>query len=220
MQVRNVRVDFQKQIHDLKQNLGLVSRQLMMQQFYVEEQTRSSGDSGLKRIRTDRQGTQSYHSASHSNRWTLAAIHNHPEYDNLLGFGEMIAVLNGIEFRTRHNDYHLRMRHPTKRDTVKDIPFPDVPPQVSELKKEEDQAIEMREWFKAWRDQDYSVRDYRRYFRPVLCYLEGTWTNSAQTSLNEPFQSERHHIDATSWLNLADKVISSDQFLALLKHFS
>jgi len=59
----------------------------------------------------------------------------------------------------------------------------------------------MREWFKAWRDQNYTVRDYRPYFKPVLCYLEGAWTQSA-TKIDEPFSSERHAIDAQSWLEL------------------
>ncbi|KAI8745485.1 hypothetical protein BgiBS90_033607, partial [Biomphalaria glabrata] len=61
--------------------------------------------------------------------------------------------------------------------------------------------VEMREWFKAWRDQNSSVRDYRPYFKPLLCYLEGAWTTNTK-ELEEPFFSDRHSLDATSWFDL------------------
>ena len=63
----------------------------------------------------------------------------------------------------------------------------------------------MREWFKAWKSQDHSVRDYRKYFKPVLCYLEGTWTTEIK-DIDEPFESDRHFIDAKSWFDLQEKV--------------
>ena len=46
--------------------------------------------------------------------------------------GEFIAVLNGVEFRTRHNDYRLYMPNTTSDayHSTEDIPFPDVPPEV------------------------------------------------------------------------------------------
>ena len=62
----------------------------------------------------------------------------------------------------------------------------------------------MREYFKAWRDQDPSHRDYRPYFRATLCYLEGAWTASAQ-NIDEPFASDRHFVDAKSWMELHEK---------------
>ena len=58
----------------------------------------------------------------------------------------------------------------------------------------------------AWKNQDHSHRDYRKYFKPVLSYLEGGWTTNTKT-LEEPFFSDRHHIDASSWFDLQDKVI-------------
>ena len=67
----------------------------------------------------------------------------------------------------------------------------------------------MREWFKAFHDQNDTVRDFKKYFRPNLCYLEGAWTLNTKT-LNEPFQSDRHHIDATSWFDLQEKVRSKN----------
>ena len=59
---------------------------------------------------------------------------------------------------------------------IEPIPFPDVPPEVLSQPDIPSQIQEMREWFKAWRDSDHTVRDYRKYFKPVLCYLEGAWT--------------------------------------------
>ncbi len=64
----------------------------------------------------------------------------------------------------------------------------------------------MREWFKAWEHQDHSTRDYRKYFKPVLCYLEGAWTHANQDSIEEPFKSDRHFLDARSFVELQDKV--------------
>ena len=58
----------------------------------------------------------------------------------------------------------------------------------------------MREWFKAFHDQDYSVRDYRKYFKPVLCYMECSWDNNAR--LTEPFDSDRHHLDSQTWWDM------------------
>merc|ERR1711963_93705 len=61
-------------------------------------------------------------------------------------------------------------------------------------------------WFKAFHLQDPSIRDYRPYFRPNLCYLEGGWTVTSRDKLEEPFASDRHHLEASSWADLADKI--------------
>jgi len=122
--------------------------------------------------------------------------------------GEFIGVLNGVEFRTRHNDFRLNQPHSTKGDyhSVEPIAFPDVPQEVLAQPNVSAQIVEMREWFKAWKDSDHSVRDYRKYFQPVLCYLEGAWTTKQGDSIEEPFESDRHSIDASSWFDLQEKV--------------
>ena len=80
-------------------------------------------------MRTD--GTKSYFTATHTEK-TVASMHDHSEFVRTSGLGEMVAVLNGVEFRTRHNDYKLVM--PSKSSQVyhatEDIPFPDVPLEV------------------------------------------------------------------------------------------
>ena len=67
------------------------------------------------------------------------------------------------------------------------------------------QTDEMREWFRAFRSQNITHRDYRRYFRPVLCYLEGAWTTAVNT-IEESFSSPRHKLEAESWEDLHDKI--------------
>ena len=64
-----------------------------------------------------------------------AAIHNHANNIRTVGMGEMSVVMNGVNFRTRHNDYRLNMasRTSTEYAAYDPIDFPDVPPSVSAL---------------------------------------------------------------------------------------
>lgn len=193
------------EVATLKSRVATLARQLVMQQLFVEERVRSDGDSGIKQVRHHFEGTRPYHSASHTGR-TVASLHDHANNVRTVGLGEFIAVLNGVEFRTRHNDYGLRMPSTTTSNyhEVEEIPFPDVPPEVLQHQDLADQIKEMREWFKAWKNNDHSVRDYRKYFKANLCYLEGAWTFSDK--LEESFLSDRHFLDATSWFDLQEKV--------------
>lgn len=63
----------------------------------------------------------------------IAAIHDHSNYRTTLGMGEVIAVLNGVEFRTRHNDYKLNQPSTKTRGfgRTEPIEFPPVPPEVT-----------------------------------------------------------------------------------------
>ena len=63
----------------------------------------------------------------------------------------------------------------------------------------------MSEWFKARKSQNHTIRDYRKYFRPVLCYLEGASTTETK-DIDEPFDSDRHFVDAKSWFDLQGKI--------------
>ncbi|XP_065071627.1 uncharacterized protein LOC135696234 isoform X2 [Rhopilema esculentum] len=193
-----------KENENIRQELVRLGRQMMLQQFFTEERVRSEGGSGLKQIRIHNVGLKNYFSATHSGN-SMAAVHDHANNIRTVGMGEFVAVLNGVEFRTRHNDYRLYMASNDKKyHGSQDIPFPDVPPEVLQHSKIEDQTKEMREWFKAWRDQDHSTRDYRKYFKPVLCYLEGAWTRPGN-SIDEPFHSDRHFVDAKNWFDLQEK---------------
>ena len=195
------------EFESFRQILGALSRQVMLQQLFVEERIRSEGDSGVKQVRLGREGTRNYYSDTHGNSGRLLAIHEHANNIRTVGLGEFIGVLNGVEFRTRHNDYRLYMANRTSKDyhATEEIPFPEVPPEVKNKATVDAQIVEMREWFKAWQSQNYTIRDYRKYFKPVLCYLEGTWT-TATKDIDEPFESDRHFIDAKSWFDLQEKV--------------
>ncbi|KAI0210863.1 hypothetical protein LSAT2_004357 [Lamellibrachia satsuma] len=186
--------------------LQTLGRQLILQQLFVEERIRSEGDSGIKQIRHRTQGTRPYFSETHTGH-TVASIHNHAHYQRTIGQGEFVAVLNGVEFRTRHNDYMLKMPHRTSRQyhLTEDVPFPDVPPEVLRKRTIRGQTREMQKWFKAWRDQDCSRRDYRKYFKPVLCYMEGAWIHTGE-AIEDAFKSERHHMDAQTWYEMEEKI--------------
>ena len=196
-----------KRLDTLQDSLYQLSRQMILQQLFVEERIRSDGDSGVKQIRHLREGTRNYYAETHASTNRLLAMHDHSNNIRTIGLGEFVAVLNGVEFRTRHNDYRLNMPHRTSNEygAIEPIPFPEVPPEVTKKPSVPEQIEEMHEWFKAWRDQDYSVRDYRKYFKPVLCYLEGAWMHPPD-EIEEPFESDRHFIDATSWHDLQEKV--------------
>ena len=195
----------EQQLNYLGNTMKTLTRQVMLQQFFSEQRVRTEGQSGLKVTRQRRNGPHNYFTESHTG-YSAAAVHDHSNNDRTVGMGEFTAVLNGIEFKTRHNDYRLYMPHRTSKDmnAYERVPFPDVPPEVSSKPTIDEQVAEMREWFKAWRDQDSSKRDYRKYFKPVLCYLEGAWTQSSE-KINEPFESDRHFVDAASWMDLHEK---------------
>ena len=199
--------DLDGRIKGLEETMKTLSRQLMMQQFYTEEISRSSTNSGIKRERNYEHGPKSYHSASHISD-NFLSMHSHADFERTVGMGEFAMVLNGVDFRTRHNDYALVMKSKTSKDygAVEEVPFPDVPPTINPKSSIEEQTAEMKEYFRAWAEQDRSIRDYRPYFRPILCYMEGAWTISDETTIDESFSSDRHHLDATSWLDMQDKV--------------
>ena len=68
-----------------------------------------------------------------------------------------------------------------------------------------DQIEEMQEWFRAFKEQNKSHRNYTQYFKPVLCYLEGTWIKGDNDTLEEPFESDRHWFHTDSWKQLQDR---------------
>jgi len=187
--------------------VGGLTRQIMMQQLSTEESLRAGGISGIKSTRNVKIGTRPYYQSSHTNSRSINSIHDHSQNSYTVGMGEVVTVMNGVEFRTRHNDYPMRQPHPTKGNyqMTDFIEFPPVPPAVLEKERLGDQVKEMKEWFKAWRDQNYKVRDYRPYFKPVLCYMEGHWTQAGD-AVEEGFESDRHFIDATTWWDLTEKV--------------
>mmetsp|Transcript_1473 Transcript_1473/g.3241 ORF Transcript_1473/g.3241 Transcript_1473/m.3241 type:complete len:785 (+) Transcript_1473:159-2513(+) len=190
-------------VSDLRQ--GLTG--LMQAQWMSEEKRRMAGGSGATKVRTLSGGSQPYNMGSFTSPG-LMSMHNHANGWKTVGLGEFAAVVNGVSFRTRHNDYSLKMPHRTESGyhQTQDIPRPPVPPSVLQQPDVDAQITEMRQYFKAFKDQDVTLRDYKPYFKPVLCYMETGWEKLDQDDLTEPFESDRHHIAATGWSDLVEKV--------------
>jgi len=170
------------------------------------QNTRLSGQSGVTRIRQNKgQGSRPYHDSTFVDN-SFLSIHNHVDYKHTLGMGEFCAVMNGVSFCTRHNDYKMRMPSTTSSEyhATEQVPYPDVPPAVLAQPTLQQQVAEMREWFSAFNRQDFSVRDYRKYFKPVISYME-VWWAAEDVGLEEPFDSDRHFIDASSIAELHQK---------------
>ena len=111
-----------------------LTRQAIIGEVSKEQRLRATGSSGLTQVRGYRGGDKSYHEASFTNVG-FANCHNHPNNKHVVGIGEFAAVLNGVEFVTRHNDYHLESPDPDPQyasdyHATKYVVQPDVPPEV------------------------------------------------------------------------------------------
>ncbi|XP_046546481.1 uncharacterized protein LOC124256538 isoform X2 [Haliotis rubra] len=175
---------------------------------------------------TPKEGPRPYHGDSHSGQ-LAGSIHDHPDQYRTMGLGELDVVLNGIDFRTRHNDYKLQMPGNKKiMNAVRDVPFPPIPDAITRLNTTDEQAAEMREWFSAWQNQNETHRPYKDHFTPVLCYLEGFMMNDLQ-KLYEPSETNVHHFDALTHDEMLQKIRfsgysgiqSSSQDLAYLPRY-
>ncbi|XP_059157590.1 uncharacterized protein LOC131941971 [Physella acuta] len=171
--------EIQAMIDMLRADILGITKKLMAQQLYAEEKTRTDGGSGIKQIRVDVQGSETFYANSHTGT-NIAGMHDQYLKRNVMAFRPAQYVLNGVEFRTNTTYFSLMMPISTKLPYkgLREILFPPVPPEVLNKETVHEQIHEMREWFKAWKTQDFSTRDYRRYFKPVLCYLEGMWEAS------------------------------------------
>ena len=161
-------------VSDLQYAIGTLGRTVILAQFSDEQRIRSEGHSGLTNVRGSYDGDAAYDDGTYSNG-AVASIHDHADNMIVVGIGEIQAVLNGVEFRTRHNDYNLNMPSTTSSDygATEAIQTPDVPPAVLNAGSVTNQIEEMQEWFRAFKTQNKSHRDYTNYFKPILCYLEG-----------------------------------------------
>ncbi|GFR61412.1 hypothetical protein ElyMa_000102300 [Elysia marginata] len=184
-----------------------LTRQTLMNRFQAEERIRSEGDSGIVQVRYDKLGSRNYHHTTFIGN-SFVAVHDHSDTIDTCGMGEFIGILNGVEFRTRHNDYRLVMPSRSSKawHAYDEIPTPPVPQSVLDKPTLEEQILEMREYFKAFRDQNITHRDYRPHFKPVLAYLEGAWTVSAPDKIEESFDSDRHRLDANSWFDMQERI--------------
>merc|ERR1719440_476672 len=90
------------------------------------------------------------------------------------------------------------------------LEWPGVPPSVERAREDggvEAEISEMREYFRAFVEQDEEIRDYKKYFPSQLCYMEG-WLEYDRPGgkLDDPFLSERHELEVNTWHDLMDTV--------------
>ncbi|GFO04572.1 hypothetical protein PoB_003107700 [Plakobranchus ocellatus] len=123
--------DLEKQSVRNKLVVKDLTRQTLMNRFQAEERIRSEGDSGIVQVRYDKLGSRNYHHTTFIGN-SFVAVHDHSDTIDTCGLGEFIGILNGVEFRTRHNDYRLVMpsRTSKKWHAYDEIPTPPVPRSV------------------------------------------------------------------------------------------
>ena len=178
------------EVAQLQDRVKLLTKHVMMQQFYLDSISQTDGDSGITMIKPPLDSRRrSSKSKRHPHSDVTPPVHSHPEKKGVLGLADLSVVLNGVHFRMGHTDYTLRSRA-HKQQSFDDIRLPHVPPEVTKLTNVEDQIVEMAKWFKAWRNQDRTKRDYRNYFKPVLCYLEGSWQLYSSKQLKKKFHTK------------------------------
>ncbi|XP_059157585.1 uncharacterized protein LOC131941966 [Physella acuta] len=191
-------------LQKLQTEVKSMARQIMLQQMGVEEKLRQDGGSGLKQIRLDLDGPELYYVTSHSG-FSMNHIHDHSHTIRTLGVGAGQYVLNGVQFRTRHENFKLQMPGKTKLNgEVEDIPFPPVPHNVLEMPTVEQQIEELRLYFLAFSKSDTTIRDYTPYFKPVLCYLEGAWVTKTE-NLKPQLMEGDHGVDVETYYDLQER---------------
>jgi len=186
-------------------NLALMNV-FQMKNLADEVRKRLESNSGITETRSYGTGTQTYHQSMHQSDSGAMSMHDHANYETTIGLGKFGAVLNGVEFYTRHNDYTLQQPADAAGsfDKTIPIPFPDVPLSVLNKSTVQLQIKEMQEYFFAFQTQNVSHRDYRPYFKPVLTYLEGGWMLDHDV-LSDRATSERNSIDSSSFSQLLKK---------------
>ena len=170
-------------VQKLKGTVAAIGRLLISMEVRIAQRTRSEGHSGVSLVRSTRGGSDAYHTAAYT-EGGAAAGHNHANTHHTIGMGEFQAVLNGVLFTTRHNDFSLLEANdtmsvaeytnnwPPKSKPIEPAP---VPTSVLNAGSVSNQVAEMKEYFRAFKTQNVTHRDYRPYFRPILCYLEGAF---------------------------------------------
>jgi len=199
--------DVSIQLIKLKATTRTLMELIMSQNVQNEQRIRFEGYSGLNEVRGFMTGTQPYHQNERTGNRAPFSIHDHVSYFPLVGMGEFGAVLNGIPFYSRHNDPDMMQPGLSSQSyyTQRLIPQPLVPPSVTAAGSVANQIKEMQEYFRAWAEQNISIRDYRPYFNPMLGYVEGNFIFDT-VDLSDPFRSDRHFIDAKTWAELASKI--------------
>jgi len=168
------------------QVVNTIQMQVMMQDAYMAESDRNTGDSGIKATRNYNLGIRSYETDSHVTDNTLLGIHDWANHRTKLPYGQMTAVINGIEFRTAHTVVDIEKPSDSNSgyDEMQPIEFPPVPPSVLAQTTVADQITEMQSYFVQWRKNN-NFNEVEKYFKVILCYLEGAWEKLSDQKVAE-----------------------------------
>jgi hypothetical protein len=158
---------------------------------------RARGWSGLLAVRqyTYHGGKDNLRQIASSEKGSPGHIHNHPEFGDLLGTGEVWAVVNGWQFKARHRDHHLE--RPANAGgawlaTEKLLP-PALPANVTGTVAEQTTAI-----LDLYRR--YAAGEFPPGFRADLTALE-VWLEPYSETFSDTFHSQRHTLQTS---NLTD----------------
>jgi hypothetical protein len=172
-----------------KQFLQLLAWEQHTQAMY----RRARGHSGLMAIRQytyhgDLRGTAS------SEKGTPGHMHQHPEWGDLVGTGEVWGVINGWTFKARHRDH--RMERPADAGsawlaTTKLLP-PPLPTEITRETTVAGQTTAMAELFRR-----YNVGEFPVGFRADLTALE-VWFEPYSSTIEDTFHSPRHTLQTNS----------------------
>lgn len=172
-----------------RQLLQLLAWEQHTQAMYL----RARGHSGIMAVRQytyhgDLRGTAS------SEKGTPGHMHQHPEWGDLVGTGEVWGCINGWLFKARHRDHH--MERPADAGsawlaTEKLLP-PALPPEINPADTVEAQTAAMAELFNR-----YNAGEFPSGFRADLTALE-VWFEPYSTTIGDTFHSQRHALQTSS----------------------
>jgi hypothetical protein len=172
-----------------KQFLQLLAWEQHTQAMY----RRARGHSGLMAIRQytyhgDLRGTAS------SEKGTPGHMHQHPEWGDLVGTGEVWGVINGWTFKARHRDHHMERPADVGSAwlaTEKLLP-PPLPPAITSETTVAGQTAAMVELFRRYNAGEFPVG-----FRADLTALE-VWFEPYSSTIGDTFHSQRHALQTNS----------------------
>ena len=195
--------DLQRQVNEMKGIFREIAAEFRRLQMASDFNNMMRIGSGMTRLRGSGQTSKyKYLLTDIVDETSFCNMHDHPEFNGTCGLGELPLCVNGVCFGTRHNDYKMRRKHTTLKglDNLEDIDCPDVPPSVLDKDTVDEQVEEMREYFRAFLEQNTTRRpDFEQYFPPYLCYAEVYWMNVNRSTISEGSTSERHKFSAPSF---------------------
>ena len=172
-----------------KQFLQLLAWEQHTQAMY----RRARGQSGIMAVRQytyhgDLRGTAS------SEKGTPGHMHQHPEFGDLVGTGEVWGVINGWTFKARHRDHHMERPAPVGSAwlATEKLTPPPLPPEINPADTVAVQTAAMAELFRR-----YNAGEFPAGFRADLTALE-VWFEPYSSTIEDTFHSKRHALQTSS----------------------